>query len=156
MGLNLSEVFDPQFGGASSIVGELYFMLTMVIFLAIGGHLEMIRGFRASFDALPLLSLGVDQSLFDLLIKLFTGAASFAIQLAAPVLVTMVVVDLALGFIGKTIPQFNVMSAGLTIRSLVGMMVLVMSVGLASRVMRQELASSLELVTRGFSGVLTK
>jgi flagellar biosynthesis protein FliR len=68
----------------------------------------------------------------------------------------MVVVDLALGFIGKTIPQFNVMSAGLTIRSLVGMMVLVVSVGLASRVMRQELASSLELVTRGFSGVLTK
>src|SRR5215210_7381717 len=57
MGLNLSEVFDPQFGRQGSIIGEFYFMLTLVIFLSIGGHHAMIQGVRASFDTLPLLSV---------------------------------------------------------------------------------------------------
>src|SRR5688500_2146575 len=63
MGFSLGEVFDPQFGGAGSIIGELYFMLTLVIFLAVGGHHAMLRGVRDSFEALPLLSVGLDQSL---------------------------------------------------------------------------------------------
>ena len=36
MGLNISEVLDPQFGAAGSLVGDMYFMMTLVIFLAIG------------------------------------------------------------------------------------------------------------------------
>src|SRR5689334_3124355 len=32
MGFNMSEVFDPQFGQAGSLVGDMYFMLTLVIF----------------------------------------------------------------------------------------------------------------------------
>jgi flagellar biosynthetic protein FliR len=67
MGLNLSEVFDPQFGAQGSIVGEFYFMLTLVIFLAVGGHHAMIRAVRASFDALPLLSVGMTHPLLDTL-----------------------------------------------------------------------------------------
>src|SRR5688572_28780689 len=35
MGFNLSAVFDPQFGGQGSLVGDLLFMLALVIFLFI-------------------------------------------------------------------------------------------------------------------------
>src|SRR5256885_7084858 len=62
MGLNISEVLDPQFGAAGSLVGDMYFMLTLVIFLSIGGHHTMLRAVKMSFDALPLLSGGVKQS----------------------------------------------------------------------------------------------
>src|SRR5688572_1576074 len=44
MGLNLGEVFDPQFGSSGSVLGDLYFMLTLVIFLSVGGHRAMLRG----------------------------------------------------------------------------------------------------------------
>src|SRR5690349_7835731 len=49
MGLNLSEVFDPAFGGAGSLIGDLYFMLTLAIFLCVGGHRMMISGIWRSF-----------------------------------------------------------------------------------------------------------
>jgi flagellar biosynthetic protein FliR len=151
MGLNLSEVFDPQFGASGSLVGEMYFMLTTVVFLFVGGHLDMIRAVRASFDALPLLSLGVDQNLFELLLKLLESATQFALQLAAPVLVTMLVVDLALGCISKTMPQMNVMTAGLTLRSIIGMVVLIVSIGSASGVIRSQVVSSINQMVHGWT-----
>jgi flagellar biosynthetic protein FliR len=151
MGLNLGEVFDPQFGASGSLIGELYFMLAMATFLFLGGHLEMIRAVKGSFDALPLLSLGIDQTLLDLLMGLFAGASSLAIRLAAPVLITMLVVDLALGFIGKTIPQLNVMSAGLTLRSLIGIAILIVSLTSASELMGGQILSSIQTMAAGWA-----
>ena len=88
MGLTLGGVIDPEYGGQSSVMGDLNFMFTLAIFLLIGGHRTMIRGVRASFDALPLLSLSVDQNLLETLLGLLHAATIFAVQLAAPILVT--------------------------------------------------------------------
>ena len=112
MGLNLGEVIDPAYGAQSSIVGDLYFMLTLVTFISVGGHRAMLQGVHASFEKLPLLSLGINQSLLQLLTGLLEGATILAVRLAAPMLITMLVVDLVLGLIGKTVPQLNVMAAG--------------------------------------------
>jgi flagellar biosynthesis protein FliR len=57
-------------------------------------------------------------------------------------------VDMALGFIGKTMPQLNVMSAGLTIRAVVGLFVLIVGVGLTSQVMRTAVLDGMDTVYR--------
>lgn len=152
MGLNLSEVFDPQFGAAGSIVGEFYFMLTLVIFLAIGGHHAMIEGVRASFDALPLLSVGMSASLLGTLVGLLQSALALAIQLAGPTFVTMLVVDVAMGFISKTMPQLNVMSAGLSLKSMIGMGVLLVGMTLTSGVIEDRVMHSMEAVSHMWVG----
>ncbi len=152
MGLNLAETFDPEFGASGSIIGNLYFMLSLVIFISVNGHESMLRGVRASFDALPLLSVGINQSLLSMFLGLFEAATELALQLAAPVLVTLLIVDLALGFIGKTMPQLNVMSAGLTVRSMVGMLVLIIGISLTSRVIRHALLEDMNYVYQTYSG----
>jgi flagellar biosynthetic protein FliR len=151
MGLNLSEVFDPQFGGQSTVVGDMYFMLTLVVFLLVRGHHAMLMGVRDSFDALPLLSVGITPSLLQLIIGLFRACTMLAIQLAAPMLVTMLVVDVALGFISKTMPQFNVMTLGLSMRSAVGMLVLIVGMGLSSSVIRGAVIDSMNVVRAAWS-----
>ena len=146
MGLNLGEVFDPQFGSTGSIIGEMYYMITLAVFLGIGGHHAMLRGVHASFDVLPLLGAGLSAPLFDLVVGLFAGAAQLAIQLAAPMLVTIVVVDLALGLIGRTVPAMNVMSAGLSVRSVVGMIVIIVGLGLSTDVIGDAVMDSMNTV----------
>jgi flagellar biosynthetic protein FliR len=143
MGLNLGSVFDPQFGGQGSVLGDMYFMLTLVVFLAVGGHRSMLEGVRDSFEKLPLLSVGVDRPLFDMLTGLLGGATVLAVRLAAPMLVTMLVVDLVLGLIGKSMPQMNVMSAGLTLRSVVGMVIVIAGLALTSAVIRDSVTDSM-------------
>jgi len=137
MGLNISEVLDPQFGQAGSLVGDLYFMLAMVVFLspAVNGHHALVRGVRASFDAVPLMSAGMNANLLDVLVGLFQSSAALAIQLAAPMLMTMLIVDVALGCIGRAMPQMNVMAIGLSVRSLLGVAVLVAGLYLTTQVM---------------------
>jgi flagellar biosynthesis protein FliR len=71
---------------------------------------------------------------------------------AAPMLVTMLVVDVALGFIGKSVPQINVMNAGLTLRSGLGIAVLVVGLMLTSEVMRDALFESVTAVTDVWRG----
>lgn len=132
MGFNLGEVFDPQYGAGGSVVGDLYYMLTLIVFLFVDGHRQMIRGIRDSFDALPLLSVGMDSSTFDLIIRMFSAATILAVRLAAPILVTMLIVDLTLGFLGKTMPQLNVMTAGLSIKAMVGVVVMIIGLTLYS------------------------
>lgn len=152
MGLNISEVLDPQFGGAGSLVGDLYFWFAMVIFLSIRGDQMLLRGMRASFDALPVLSVGFSESILDLMLNLLNGATTLALCLAGPMLITMIVVDLALGCISKTMPQFNVMSAGLTIRAVVGIVVLIVGLSLTGNVMKQSLINALETVGIYYGG----
>lgn len=150
MGFTLGSVIDPEYGGQGSVMGDLYFMFSLVVFLWIGGHRAMLRGVRASFDALPLLSLGVNHDLFKMLLDLFHAATILAIQLAAPILVTFLVVDLVLGLIGRTIPQMNVMSAALSVRSGLGILIVWLGLTLTASVIQKAIEKSMEQVRLGW------
>jgi flagellar biosynthetic protein FliR len=154
MGLTLGEVFDPQYGSHGSLIGDMYFMLALVVFLTIGGHVQLVRGVQESFVHLPPLSVGMNQDLLDLLTGLIAASATLAFRLAAPVLVTMLVVDLALGLIGKAMPQFNVMAAGMTLRSMVGTIVIVVGITLTTGVMGESIARSLGFVHDAWRGLV--
>jgi flagellar biosynthetic protein FliR len=151
MGFNLSQVFDPQYGSQGSLIGDMYYMITLVVFLAFRGHHAMLKGVAASFEALPLMSVGLSYPLLDTLIGLFQGAAVLAIQLAAPMLVTMLVVDLVLGLIGRTVPQMNVMQAGLSVRAAFGMLVVIVGLVLTTDVLREAVADSMQVAYAAYT-----
>lgn len=147
MGLGMGQIFDPQYGQSGSVVGELYFMLTLVVFLVVRGHHAFLRGLHASFEALPLLSVTMTRDLLDLVLDMLQAATGMAIQLAAPILLTMLVVDVVLGFIGKTIPQMNVMASAMSVRPLLGIVVLLVGLSLSSEVIRDFLLTTLREVS---------
>jgi flagellar biosynthesis protein FliR len=144
MGLNLGETFDPQFGARSSVIGDVYYFLTLLIFMAIDGDQAMLRGVHDSFGAMPLLSVGMNRSIFEVMIGLFGSATRLAMQLSAPVLVTMLVVDLILGFLGKTVPQLNIMTAGIAVRGLIGTAVVIVGLSLTSAALRDALIEAMK------------
>jgi len=150
LGLNISETLDPQFGVRGTIMSDLYFQLTMVIFLLLGGHRAMLLGVRQSFDSLPLLSAGMTRPMLVWMVGLFQSATTLALQLAAPIMVTLLIVDLALGFVGKTMPQLNVMSAGISIRALVGLIVVIVGIGMTNAVIRDSVRDDMLNVYQGW------
>jgi flagellar biosynthetic protein FliR len=73
-----------------------------------------------------------------------------AMQLAAPILVTMLVVDLVMGFVGKSVPQLNIMTAGISVRALAGMMVLIVGLGLTSSIIRVRLLDAVGVIWKSY------
>jgi flagellar biosynthesis protein FliR len=92
-------------------------------------------------------------ALLDTLVGLVQSATTLAIQLAGPVFVTMLIVDTAMGFISKTMPQLNVMSAGLSLKSVVGMGVLIVGLTLTTIVIEGRVTDSMEAVSGMWSGL---
>ena len=150
MGLNLGQTLNPQFGGGGSVVGDLYFFLALLIFLSIGGHMALVKGVFDSFAALPLLTVSMNRPLFDTFVSVFQGAMVLAMQLAAPMLVTMLVVDLVLGFVSKTVPQMNIMTTGISVRAVAGMLVLIVGIGLTSSIIRDQLLGTIGVVWQAY------
>jgi len=60
------------------------------------------------------------------------------LQIAAPVVVATLLADLALGFMGKVSPQLPVLFFGLSIKTLLGMAVLVGTLALWPRIFEKQ------------------
>jgi flagellar biosynthetic protein FliR len=153
MGLNLGETFDPQNGAHGSVLGQAYFLFTVVVFFAVGGHHALIRALAGSFDRLPLMSFPDGAGVLNLLVGMLTSATHLAIQLAAPTFITMLIVDLVLGMLSKTIPQLNLMSVGMPIRAVVGLVVLAAGFALTAGVIRGAISDSFGAVESAWTSV---
>jgi flagellar biosynthetic protein FliR len=133
MGLGLGELFDPQAADQASPVGRLYVLLATVVFLGVNGHHALIRGLSASFTAAPPVA-AAPVNLLPLLAGTLQSISVLAIQLAAPVVVTMLIVHLVIGLLTRALPQIGSMSASLALGSIVGIVILLLAAALTSNV----------------------
>src|SRR5258705_335479 len=118
-------------------------------------RVPLLKGVLERCDPLPLHPLTINQNRLDLITAPLQSSPHLALQLAAPMLVTMLLTDVVLGFIGKTIPQINVMTLGLPLRSLVGMVVLIFGLMMCSRVIQDSMLDAVKQVANAFSGAMT-
>jgi len=155
MGLSLSQMYDPRGAGGGGVgsLGQMYWLLTVVVFMGANGHHALLRGVAASFDSVPAMSLAGGASIVALMVGLLQSATGLAIQLAAPVFVTMLVVDLALGMVGRTMPQLGMMTAGVTVRSIAGLVVLIAGMALTAGVVQGAAVNWMQVVQSSFNGL---
>ncbi len=143
-GFNLGEVFDPKFSAAGNVIGDVLYMLMLVIFLCVGGHRALLMGLNESFRIVPLLTSPDLGGVLETLVGILMASTILAVRLSGPVLTTLLIVDVGLGFIGKTMPQMNVMSAGMSMRSLIGLCVLAGGLVITGDAMAQSLVGALQ------------
>jgi flagellar biosynthesis protein FliR len=73
-------------------------------------------------------------------------------RVAAPVCVAMLVVDLSLGMLGKTIPSLNLLSVGLSIRALVGITVVITGISMTGVLFGRAMSDAIDLTRLVFVG----
>jgi len=98
--------------------------LGLVVFLIVGGHHLIVSALVDTFQALPVGYAWVSPPALELLSNLVHQSLVLAIQISAPVMGMMAIVGLAMGFLGHTIPQLNVLVIGFPVRTLVGLLIL--------------------------------
>jgi len=129
MGLSLAEVINPLAADAPAAVRGLFRLVAVVVFLAVGGHRALIRGLLETFDVLPPLGFAAPGGLLDVATGCLGASFVLALRVAAPVLVAMLLATVALGLLHRTVPQCNLLTTGLPIRVMLGLVVMAASLG---------------------------
>jgi flagellar biosynthetic protein FliR len=120
-GLSLGQVFNPVMDTDATTLGEVFFMVALTVFVLIGGHRELMRALLDTYESIPVLSFRFSASWITLMTGLLTSAFTLALRLAGPVLISLMLATLVLGFLSRTMPQLNILSVGFVVRVLVAL-----------------------------------
>ena len=135
--------------GATSPMGNLLLLLTILIFVLLGGHRIFISALAGSYEALPLTvfpsSAGV-AGFAQLAMRLTGDLLLVAVTLAAPVLATLWLADVAMGIAGRSTASAGGFFFALPLRAALGVLVMALAVGVLAEVIPSVLESGLDQV----------
>jgi flagellar biosynthesis protein FliR len=130
LGFSLAAIIDPQTNIETPVLTIFYQMVALLIFLQFDVHHWILRAVVRSFVYFPvgtgIISLDAVRELFHLA----GGMWLLGVQIAAPVLLATLVIDVAVGFLSKASPQLPAVLVGISAKSLVGYAILAASVAL--------------------------
>lgn len=125
-GLMLSGVFDPQFGSQVTFMGNFYYLLALAFFLTLNGHHYFLQALADSYIIIPIEGPFMEQAGVAGVIRLFADMFALAFKLVAPIIIILMILDIALGLIAKTVPQVHVFILGLPLKITFSMLLLAM------------------------------
>jgi len=124
MGFAMVNVVDPDSGASEAVTAHFLYMVSLLTFLAINGHLYLLSGLMQSFDLLPSGAILISPRLVSQVFTLSGQIFVLAIQIGAPVIAAILLVDLALALISRASPQMNVLIIGFPIKISIGFLFL--------------------------------
>lgn len=131
-GMNQPGLQAPQLPGNVSVLGQLQFQAALVIFITLNGHLIFLRALAHSFQRLPIFTFPrvTDPiSLAQQFGQISAHTLALALQMAGPILLTLFLVDVVFGTIGKVASQVNVYHESQPVKAYVGLVIFVLAIG---------------------------
>ncbi|MFS4459509.1 flagellar biosynthetic protein FliR [Bdellovibrio sp. HCB2-146] len=123
VGLSASQLYNPMLGSHGNTIDQFYSTIGTLVFLAIDGHHMLISAIAQSYDLVPVSSLSLNVGPFAEMAAFGQTAMILAIKMCAPVLVTILVVNVAMGILGRAVPQINVLVTSMPVTIMLGMTV---------------------------------
>ena len=128
MGLAMANILDPESGMDTTLLAQFYYLVGLLIFLAIDGHHWFIRALFQSFSVLSPGEIHLKPGLYQHLIHLSGKMFVIAIKLSAPIMAVLMFTQIALGMMAKLVPQMNVMMTSFPLTICLGLIFLGLSV----------------------------
>ena len=140
IGFNMGSIIDPLTNEQSTVVSQLKAAIAMFLFVGLDLHHDVLRALRHSVAVVPLGGLGerlaalaTGGQIEEMVIREGRFLLDASVRLALPVTVTLMVVTVGMAFLARAIPEMNVFALGFTLRSLVGIWVLALSLPVLGR-----------------------
>lgn len=109
MGLAGARTVNPVSGGQTAVLAQFVQLFALTMFLVVDGHVLMLQALAASTEALPVGGSIAAADGFRAMAALGTQLFSVALKFAAPVVAVLLVTNVALGILARTVPQLNVL-----------------------------------------------
>ena len=129
MGLGFAVFLDRARGINIPVLGQLFLMLSMLIFLSLDGHLAMIQLLVDSFQAWPMGQGGLTLPVLSELLVWTAQLFIFAMKIALPAITALLIVNLSFGIMSRAAPTMNLFAVGFPVSRLLGFVVIFLNMG---------------------------
>lgn len=140
MGFSLANVVNPLTADHASLIDQFYGLLAALVFFSINGHHALLIGIAQTFDLVPVgrgdLGLPPAPVLLGWGREIFT----VAVRIALPVMAALLLADVALAVVARSVPQLNVFVVGLPAKLGIAFLMLAITVPVVAVIMARQLA----------------
>lgn len=147
-GANLAEVIAPPTGERTSPTGDLAILGGLACFAAVGGLRLTVGAFASSLVDVPVGASSLDRSSMLEAAHALTHAMRFATVVAAPAAVAILVADVAIGLLARSVPRISVFFVAMPIRAMLGLLLAFGAIGIVLRESTGLAGESLRLASR--------
>lgn len=145
-GTALSEGFDANIEENVPVYAQLFYFITLAMFVLLGGHRLLIEALLDTYVWLPPGKAVLGESYVTALTTLLGHSFVLGIRAAGPAMVALLLSTLVLGLIGRTVPQINILAVGFSINALLTVVGLFISLGGISWAFPQQTGAAIELL----------
>ncbi len=127
IGFSFGSLVDPVTGNQSTVLQQLYSLVSVLVFIAIGGDAWVIRGLARTYEIVGLTQYPQLDAMVAGAVSAFTQIFLAAIEVAGPVILALVLTDAAFGVVSRVVPQLNVFQVGFPAKVVVGLLLISVS-----------------------------
>lgn len=128
IGFGIVNIFDPQFGQQVPLLGNFKYILALMLLLATNGHHVMLTAIAASFRLVPVTGVVFPNSLAAFIVDLVNGAFIIGFKITVPVIMALLLADVAMGILARMMPQMNIFVIGVPAKIIIGIFTLSMAI----------------------------
>lgn len=121
--LSFAQIVNTMTQQKSDVVGNLFSMLAVLVFLAMEGDKIYLSGLVKSFELIPINQAEL-QHAGPFMLEVANYLFVIGVQLAAPFLIVLFLLDLTLAIFARVMPQANILFIAIPIKLLLGFVLL--------------------------------
>jgi flagellar biosynthesis protein FliR len=141
-GFSYGTLINPMNNQDTAVMARLYGLIGTLIFLVIGGDAWTLRGIDRTFTLVPLSGGPRLSSLIGGVEQVFSTVFTGALEVGAPVVMALLITDVAFGVVSRVVPQLNIFAVGFPTKVAVSLLVAGASLPFAANWISSQLSTS--------------
>lgn len=129
-GFGLAFLIDPTTRAQTPLIGAIFTYAAAAVFFATSAPHDLLTVLDASFRSVPVGTALMPRKIDDLL-AFFGTVAILAFGLVGLAILVLLLVDMVIAMLSRTLPQMNVLVLGFQVKSIVTLVLLPMTLGFA-------------------------
>ncbi|WP_297437955.1 fused FliR family export protein/FlhB family type III secretion system protein [uncultured Clostridium sp.] len=120
MGLSMLSMFDPNTKTNATMLANISHWVAILVFFIVDGHHMIIRMLSKSIEVIALGKNIIMQDSMGIMIEAFASYFVLGLRISIPLVLLIIISDIVMGLISRSVPQLNVMVVGMPIKIVVG------------------------------------
>jgi flagellar biosynthetic protein FliR len=128
MGISMAHIFDPAFNTQVPLLSEIKTVLALMLFVSLNGHHLFIDALARSYAIAGPAHVMLGKAALGHITLVSGQMFMIGLQVGAPLIVSLLAANLAMGLVARAVPQINIFVVGFPFTIALGLLLLTASV----------------------------